>query len=109
MKILLVVYGDLSIGRTIIKPVFIIGEQEYDADDFIEIKKIIAEQNEIDLIDTDISKEVRDSFEKARQYKQRISGGKVAFLEDYIVGISAATGWALDYIYSMPVRKFRKH
>lgn len=90
------------------KPVFIIGEREYDADDFIEIKKIIAEQNEIDLIDTNISKEVRDSFEKARQYKQRISGGKAASLEDYIVGISIATGWALDYIYSMPVRKFQK-
>ena len=90
------------------KPVFIIEEQEYDADDFIEIKKIIAEQNEIDLIDTNISKEVRDSLEKARQYKQKINGGNAASLEDYIVGISIATGWALDYIYSMPVRKFQK-
>ena len=90
------------------KPVFIIGGEEYNAKDFVEIKKIIAEQNDIELPDTNISKEVRDSLEKARDYRRKISGEKPASLEDYIIGVSIATGWAMEYIYSMPIRKFQK-
>lgn len=90
------------------KPVFIIGEEEYTAKDFIEIKKIIAEQNDIELPDTNISKEVRDSLEKARDYRRRARGEKPASLEDYIVSMSVATGWSMEYIYSMPIRKFQK-
>ena len=90
------------------KPVFLIGEEEYTAKDFIEIKKIIAEQNDIELPDTNISKEVRDSLEKARDYRRRARGEKPASLEDYIVSMSVATGWSMEYIYSMPIRKFQK-
>lgn len=90
------------------KPVFFIGEEEYTAKDFIEIKKIIAEQNDIELPDTNISKEVRDSLEKARDYRRKLHGEKPASLEDYIVSMSVATGWSMEYIYSMPIRKFQK-
>jgi hypothetical protein len=90
------------------KPIFIIGEEEYTAKDFLEIKNIIATQNDIELPDTNISKEVRDSFEKARDYKRKIHGEKPASLEDYIVSLSVATGWSMEYIYSMPIRKFQK-
>lgn len=90
------------------KPVFYIGEEEYTAKDFLEIKKIIAAQNDIELPDTNISKEVRDSLEKARDYRRKIHGDKPASLEDYIVSMSVATGWTMEYIYSMPIRKFQK-
>lgn len=90
------------------KPVFLIGEEEYTAKDFMEIKKIIAEQNDIELPDTNISKEVRNYLEKARDYRRKIHGEKPASLEDYIVSMSVATGWSMEYIYSMPIRKFQK-
>lgn len=90
------------------KPVFFIGEEEYNSEDFMAIKKILAEQNEIELIDTNISKEVRDSLDKAREYKHKLNGEKPASLEDYIVAMAIATGWTLEYISSMTVRKFQK-
>lgn len=90
------------------KAVFFIEGEEYTAKDFLEIKKIIAAQNDIELPDTNISKEVRDSLEKARDYRRKIHGDKPASLEDYIVSMSVATGWTMEYIYSMPIRKFQK-
>ena len=90
------------------KPIFRIEEEIYDSNDFEEIKKIIAEQNKLELIDENISKEVRDSLEKAREFKRKTSGTKSLSLEDYVVSVSLVTGWTLDYIYSMPARKFFK-
>jgi hypothetical protein len=90
------------------KPFFVIGGEEYRAKDFEEIKKIVAEQNLIDLIDENISKEVRDSLEKAREYKRRMSGEKIVPFEDYIVCLAISTGWTIDYIHSMSIRKFLK-
>ena len=51
---------------------------------------------------------MRDSLEKAREYKRRLSKEKPASLEDYIISIAVATGWEMEYIYSMPIRKFQK-
>lgn len=90
------------------KPYFIINEEKYYSDDFDEIKKIIAEQNSLTLIDENISKEVRDSLEKAREYKKKLSGGGEVTIEDYIVSLSIATGWTMNYIYSLTARKFLK-
>jgi len=90
------------------KPFFTIGEEEYKSKDFEIIRKIIAEQNLVDLIDENISKEVRDSLEKAKEYKRKMSGGKPISFEDYIVSLSISTGWSLEFIYSMSIRKFFK-
>jgi hypothetical protein len=90
------------------KPTFRIGDIWYDSNDFDELKKIISEQNMVELPDENISKEVRDSLEKAREYKRRLSGEKPATTEDYIVALGIATGWELESIYNMTIRKFLK-
>lgn len=90
------------------KPFISIGGQDYTSKDFDEIKTIICQQNLIDIPDENISKEVRDSLEQARKYKQKMSGTKPASFEDYLISISCATGWTLDYLFSMTIRKFIK-
>jgi hypothetical protein len=90
------------------KPYFTIGDETYTPDDFDKIKEIIAEQNLVELIDENISKEVRDSLEEARAFKRKLSGEKTASVEDYIIALSITTGFALDYIYSLTIRKFIK-
>jgi len=90
------------------KPFFIIKEEIYKPEDFDQLKLIIAKQNEVELIDENISKEVRDSLEKAREFKRKLSGNKSISIEDYIVSLSVSTGWTFDYIYSMTIRKFLK-
>jgi hemerythrin superfamily protein len=90
------------------KPFFTIGDETYTFKDFAELKKIICLQNLVELPDENISKEVRDSLEKAKDYKSRISGTKPASLEDYIISLSIVTGWTFDYIYTLSIRKFTK-
>ena len=90
------------------KPFFTIGKEKYISRDFIELKNIICKQNLVELPDENISKEVRDSFEKARLYKNKISGDKPSSLEDYIISLSVVTGWEFDYIYGLSIRKFTK-
>jgi hypothetical protein len=90
------------------KPFFIIGNKIYASEDFKEIKYILCQQNLIELPDTTISKEVRDSLEEARKYKEKLSGTKPGSFEDYIISLSSVTGWTLEYVYSMPIRKFIK-
>jgi Holliday junction resolvase RusA-like endonuclease len=90
------------------KPYIQIGEDLFYASDFEDIKKIICEQNMIELVDENIQKEVRDSLEKARAYKEKLSGTKAGSFEDYIISISVTTGWSFEYVYNMSVRKFTK-
>lgn len=90
------------------KPFFMIGDEVYTAVDFEKIKAIICNQNLVELPDTTISKEVRDSLEEARKYKERLSGGVPGSFEDYMVSLTIATGWTLEYVYSMTIRKFIK-
>lgn len=90
------------------KPYFVISENDYNNEDYKEIKYIIAAQNSVTLPDKNMSKEVRDSLQKARDYKIKLSGAKPASFEDYIISLSVTTGWTLEYIYSMSIRKFFK-
>jgi len=90
------------------KAIFIIGKEVYTAKDFEEIKNIICQQNLVELPDKTISKEVRDSLEEAMEYKNRLSGTYSGTFEDYIISLSIITGWKLDYIHSMTIRKFVK-
>lgn len=90
------------------KPFFYIGETRFDSDDYVEIRNIICEQNSVELIDENISKEVRDSLEQAQAYKNKLMGVKPATLEDYIISLSIVTGWTFDFIQNMTIRKFLK-
>ncbi len=90
------------------KPIFYIKGEKYTSKDFDELKRIICEQNLVDLPDENISKEVRDSLDEARKYKAKISGSKSGSFEDYIISLSVSTGWSFEYIYSMSIRKFVK-
>jgi len=90
------------------KPFFMIGNEIYTNADFEKIKGIICNQNLVELPDVTISKEVRDSLDEAKKYKQKISGEVPGSFEDYIVSLTVATGWTLEYVYSMSVRKFIK-
>src|SRR5258706_2368079 len=90
------------------RPVFEIDEQVYNSDDFDVIREIIAEQNYIDLPDEMIQKSVRDKLDETRRFKQKLSGDKMASLEDQMIALSVYTGWELDKIYDMTIRKFFK-
>lgn len=78
----------------------------YDWQDFDEIKKIICEQNMIDLPDLTVQKEIRDNIRKGQEIKAR-QGTRMADLEGQILAIVAATGMSVDNVYSLSLRKFR--
>lgn len=83
-----------------------INEEEYDSVDFDNIKKIISEQNLVELPDEKIQKNVRESFEEARRFKQKLSRNKSASLEEQITALAVYSGWSFEYIYQMSYRKF---
>jgi len=88
-------------------PYFLINNKKYYDSDYKNIKRIICMQNLVDLPDENISKDVRDSLENALSYKNK-SDENPATLEDYIISLSVVTGWKLEYIYEMSIRKFIK-
>lgn len=87
-------------------PYFKVMGKKYNSQDFDEIRKIIAEQNLIDLPDERIQKNVRESLEEARRFKQRLSNNKTASFEEQIMALATYTGFTLEYIYEMTYRKF---
>jgi hypothetical protein len=90
-------------------PLFKIDGETYDSSDFDILRSLIAEQNSIDLPREEIQKTVRDSLENARKYRQKISGkGSLASLEDQIISLSIYSGWSLEFIYNLSIRKFKK-
>lgn len=101
-----------SMGRYTVndkeKPIFTINGKEYSSKDYEEIKSIMCEQNLIELPDETISKEVRDSLEEAKRYKERLAGSTQGTFGDYIVSVASVTGWTFDYIYNLSSRKFLK-
>lgn len=90
-------------------PIFKVDGEIYDSSDFDNLRSLIAEQNSLDLPREEIQKTVRDSLEKARKYRQKISGrDKMASLEDQIIALSIYSGWSLESIYGLSIRKFKK-
>lgn len=90
------------------KSVFVIDEVEYTSNDFDEIKQIIAKQNDIELIDDSIDKEIRDKMRKSDELRAKTNSFKICNLEDQCVCISIATGIPLNHIYDLTIRKFKK-
>lgn len=90
------------------RPFIKIGKVELWDDDITELKKIICDQNMIDLPDENISLEARKAFQKAKDYKQKQSGIKMAGLEDQICCVLISTSLTLEDISKLTIRKFNK-
>lgn len=90
------------------RPRIEIDNEIYDSTDFDNLREIIAEQNGLELPDERIQKTVRDSLEEARRYKEKLMGTKQASLEDLMIALSLYSGWDLEKVYGMTIRKFRK-
>lgn len=90
------------------KPFFSVDEHSYNASDFDAIKEIIVEQNLFELPDEMIQKTVRDKMEEARRFKERMNNSKMASLEDQIIAVAIYTGWDMEKIYDLTIRKFIK-
>lgn len=100
---------NFTIGRatdTSGKPLLIIEDEEYNSDDFDELREIIAEQNMLDLPNEKIQKNVRDALEEAQRFKQKLNKSSVASLEEQLVAFSLYSGIPFREIYEMPIRKF---
>ena len=89
------------------KPIFLIDGEEYNSNDFEEIKKIICEYNVVELPDDKIQKEIRDNMKKAKEMRNRNSG-KMASLEDQMICVLISSNLSLQNIYELPIRKFIK-
>lgn len=76
--------------------------------DFDEIKGIICQQNQIEMIDESISKEVRDLIKQAEDYKMRQNETKMCSLEDQLIAVVISTSLSLEDIYRLTIRKFSK-
>jgi len=88
------------------KPIIVIDDEIYDGQDFKEIRELISQQNLMPLPDELTQKEVREAIEKAREWKEKRNKTKTASFEEQLLAISLYSGWELDKIYNMTVRKF---
>lgn len=97
-------YGILKDGSN--RPFFKIEGEIYDSSDFDELRKLIAEQNMIELPDETIQKDVREKMEEVKKFKEKINKSKVASFEEQLLSISLFSGWTLEEVYNMTYRKF---
>lgn len=88
------------------EPYFRIKNIEYYSGDFDEIRKIISEQNMIDLPNEKIQKDVREALEKAKRFKERLNKNKTASFEEQMIALSIYSGLSTETIYGMTYRKF---
>lgn len=90
------------------KPYFEINGIRFNSDDFDEVKNIIVEQNLLELPDDSIQKGIREKMREAQELRARQSGNRIASLEDQMISVSIYSGWSLESVYGMTVRKFLK-
>ena len=90
------------------KTYLVIDDEIYDSGDFEEIRKIICDYNEIEMIDESISKEVRDKMREADRLRMKVNGNKMGSLEDQIVAIMISTSLSVDDVKELSIRKFSK-
>lgn len=89
-------------------PYFSINGMEYDNNDLEHIIEIIFNQNCIDKIDNTIQKEIRDAFDKAKEYKMKQNNNKICSLEDQMICVLISTPLKFNDIYELTIRKFEK-
>lgn len=89
------------------KNVFRIDSEIFYSSDFDEIRTIILEQNDIEIPDYTIKKEIRDELDLAKEMKS--SGVKSCDIEEQMICLSIDMGWMLETIYDMTFRKYKKY
>lgn len=87
---------------------FMIDSNSFTADDFDTIKEIIVDQNELEIPDDNIQKELRDKMREAEDLKRKINNNKIATLEEQIICVLVSTSMRLGDIYALTIRKFSK-
>lgn len=88
------------------KAIIIIDGEKYDGQDFDEIRNIISEMNFLDVPNMNTQKEIRDSI---KIYNKIQSGNsKPASIEDLMIAVSISTGFKMEDVYELSIRKFRK-
>jgi hypothetical protein len=88
------------------EPYFSIDGLSFNKDDFVELRKIISSQNDLDLPDERIQKEVRDKIAEAKRYKEKLSGTSSCSLEEQIIGLAIYAGWDIEKVKNLTIRKF---
>lgn len=90
------------------KYILLVSNIEIKSGEFEEIKKIILEQNLVEVPDFSIQKEIRDKIEEGKRLRSKTSKNKMGSFEDQLISLSVATGFSLETIYEMTYRKFIK-
>jgi len=90
------------------KPMIKIGDDLFDGNDFENIKEIICLYNDVELVDDMIEKSIRDNIKEAERLRMKMSGNKMANLEDQIVAIMISTALRMEDIGNLSIRKFSK-
>lgn len=82
----------------------------YSSEDFDEIKKIILEQNMVDMPDERIRKSTRDKLDKKLEIQNKIQKStKSCGFEDLLVCVSIGAHLTLEEVNSLTLRKFNKY
>lgn len=101
---------DINYGKVGKKSAIEINGELYYSQDFDEIRKIICEQNSVEMIDEEMRKETRDELDKAKKTKERLtSSSKMCGFEDQQICISISTGLTLEDVKNLTLRKFKKY
>lgn len=90
------------------KPVIKIGDDLFDGNDFENIKEIICLYNDVEIVDDMIEKSIRDNIKEAERLRMKVSGNKMANLEEQIIAIMISTALRMDDISNLSIRKFSK-
>jgi len=91
-------------GRGVIN----IDDTLYTGKDFAEIKQIICESNDVELPDQNIDYNLRLKLEESKRIKAKSSTFKMGSFEDQMICVAISTGYKLEEIYNMTIRKFNK-
>jgi len=89
-------------------PHFKIEDEDFNKNDFDEIRNIVIEQNALTPPDDTIQKVLRDRMEEANRLRRKISGNKTAGIEEQMIALSISTGILIENVYDMTIRKFMK-
>jgi hypothetical protein len=97
-----IVYGRNASGQAGFK----VNGVTYSHEDFDKLRLLICNQNDIEIPDESIQKEIRDSIEEVKRLKMKQTGAIPPTLEDQVVCLMVATGLSSEEIYNISVRKF---
>lgn len=99
--------SSIQYGKYKNKNVFQIEGEIFYSNDFDEIKKIILEQNDVEIPDYNIKKEVREELELGKKLKG--AGTKLCDFEEQKICLSISTGLPLESIDNLTIRKYKKY